>query len=115
MGASGGCVRALSGCYARARREEARSPVMGRALLRLARQGPGGLRMKVLLVNPPYQTITSNLGVGHQVPLGLLAVGGPLLDAGHAVTLLDAEALHLSLADVAAEVRRRAPDVVMTG
>jgi hypothetical protein len=29
--------------------------------------------MKVLLINPPYQTITSNFGVGHQVPLGLLS------------------------------------------
>jgi len=24
-----------------------------------------------LLINPPYRTITSRLGVGHQVPLGL--------------------------------------------
>ena len=48
--------------------------------------------MRVLLINPPYQTLTSNLGVGHQIPLGLLMVGGPLLDAGHQVRLLDAEA-----------------------
>src|SRR5262245_49521152 len=38
--------------------------------------------VRILLINPPYQTLTSNLGVGHQVPLGLLAVGGPLRDAG---------------------------------
>ena len=24
--------------------------------------------MRALLINPPYQTITSNWGVGHQVP-----------------------------------------------
>jgi len=46
--------------------------------------------MKILLVNPPYQTLTSNLGVGHQIPLGLLMVGGALIDAGHQVELLDA-------------------------
>ncbi|HWE36252.1 MAG TPA: radical SAM protein [Isosphaeraceae bacterium] len=71
--------------------------------------------MKVLLVNPPYQTITSNFGVGHQVPLGLLMVGGPLIDAGHRVELLDAECRRLGPAAIAREVRRRGPDVVMTG
>ncbi len=71
--------------------------------------------MKVLLINPPYFTITSTVGVGHQVPLGLLAVGGPLLDAGHAVHLLDAESRRLSLDAVAREVRRFGPDLVMTG
>ena len=71
--------------------------------------------MQVTIINPPYQTITSNWGVGHQVPLGLLMVGGALLDAGHDVTLLDAEALRLDADLVAEEVRRRQPDVVMTG
>ena len=52
--------------------------------------------MRAMLINPPYQTITSNFGVGHQVPLGLLMVGGALLDAGHDVRLLDAEATGLS-------------------
>src|SRR5438270_4752905 len=71
--------------------------------------------MKVLLINPPYQTITSNFGVGHQIPLGLLMVGGPLLDAGHEVTLLDDECRRLSIRAIVREVRRRDPDVVMTG
>jgi anaerobic magnesium-protoporphyrin IX monomethyl ester cyclase len=71
--------------------------------------------MTVLLVNPPYQTITSNWGVGHQVPLGLLMVGGALSDAGIATSLLDAEARRLHPTRVAREVARRAPDVVMTG
>lgn len=71
--------------------------------------------MKILLINPPYQTITSNLGVGHQVPLGLLMVGGPLIDAGHEVRLLDAECRRLGLARVVGEVLRWKPDAVMTG
>ena len=70
--------------------------------------------MRILLVNPPYQTLTSNLGTGHQVPLGLLMVGGPLLDAGHDVRLLDAEARHLSTARIVDEVRRFEADLVMT-
>ncbi len=71
--------------------------------------------MKVLLINPPYQTFTSTLGVGHQVPLGLLMVGGPLLDAGHTVKLLDAESRHLTVKAVLRAVQQFRPDVVMTG
>src|SRR4051794_27629081 len=71
--------------------------------------------MRVLLVNPPYQTITSTWGVGHQVPLGLLMVGGALADAGHQVSLLDAEAQRLSHRRIADHVRRHRPDVVLTG
>lgn len=37
---------------------------------------------------------TYHMGVV-KVPLGLLMVGGALIDAGHKVLLLDAEALHL--------------------
>ena len=71
--------------------------------------------MRVLLINPPYQTLTSNLGVGHQVPLGLLSVGGPLLDAGHEVRLLDAECLHLDSPGILRAVRCFGPALVMTG
>jgi anaerobic magnesium-protoporphyrin IX monomethyl ester cyclase len=71
--------------------------------------------MHTLLINPPYQTITSNWGVGHQVPLGLLMVGGALCDAGFDVSLLDAEAMRLSHDEVAQHVRHTKPAVVMTG
>lgn len=71
--------------------------------------------MRILLINPPYQTLTSNWGVGHQIPLGLLAVGGPLVDAGHTVRLLDAECQRLSLAAIRHTVGTFRPDVVMTG
>jgi anaerobic magnesium-protoporphyrin IX monomethyl ester cyclase len=71
--------------------------------------------MRVLLINPPYQTLTSNWGVGHQVPLGLLMVGGPLLDAGHQVRLLDAECRRLKTRAILDAVRAFGPDVVLTG
>src|SRR4051812_13810047 len=71
--------------------------------------------MRILLINPPYQTLTSNWGVGHQVPLGLLAIGGSLLDAGHAVRLLDAECHRLTTAAILRAVDAFRPDVVMTG
>ncbi len=71
--------------------------------------------IKILLVNPPYISVTSAHGVGHQVPLGLLCVGGPLIDAGHDVRLLDAERHHLTGAALADAIAAAAPDVVMTG
>jgi anaerobic magnesium-protoporphyrin IX monomethyl ester cyclase len=71
--------------------------------------------MRILLINPPYQTLTSNVGVGHQVPLGLLMIGGPLLDAGHQVGLLDAEARRLTTRAILSAVRHFQPDLVMTG
>lgn len=58
--------------------------------------------MRVLLINPPYQTFTANLGTGHQVPLGLILVGGALIDAGHDVRLLDAEERHASIEAIVA-------------
>lgn len=73
------------------------------------------MSMNIVLINPPYQTLTSNLGVGHQVPLGLLAVGGALIDASFKVELIDAEARHFTPEWIAEEVARRRPDVVMTG
>jgi anaerobic magnesium-protoporphyrin IX monomethyl ester cyclase len=66
--------------------------------------------MKILLINPPYQTFTSNFGVGHQVPLGLLMVGGALRDAGHDVRLLDAECRRLSISAIVRQVSDAHPD-----
>ena len=71
--------------------------------------------MKILLINPPYQTLTSNLGVGHQVPLGLLMIGGALIDAGHEVQLLDAECRRLSFQHIIDAVQQLRPQLVMTG
>jgi anaerobic magnesium-protoporphyrin IX monomethyl ester cyclase len=47
--------------------------------------------MRILLINPPHPSIGSRIPQEHLPPLGLLSVGGPLIDAGHAVQLLDAE------------------------
>ena len=71
--------------------------------------------MKILLINPPYLTLTSRFGTGHQIPMGLLMVGGPLIEAGHDVRLLDAECRHLTLGSIVEEVKQFSPQVVMTG
>jgi anaerobic magnesium-protoporphyrin IX monomethyl ester cyclase len=70
--------------------------------------------MRILLINPPYRA-NSIHGMGPQTPLGLLAIGGPLIDAGHEVRLLNAEELRLSDAEIAARAGAFRPDVIMTG
>lgn len=71
--------------------------------------------MKITLINPPHTAIGSRIPDDHLPPLGLLSIGGPLIDAGWAVTLLDAEFGPMGLPDIVEEVARRAPDVVMLG
>lgn len=71
--------------------------------------------MKIVLVNPPHTAIGSRIPREHLPPLGLLSVGGPLLDAGFAVELLDAEPEALTLAQIVQALRERQPDVAMIG
>ena len=71
--------------------------------------------MRVLLINPPYRALTSKLGVGEQVPLGLLSIGGPIVDAGHEAKLIDAEARHMKIGEIVSEAVVWKPDVILTG
>jgi anaerobic magnesium-protoporphyrin IX monomethyl ester cyclase len=47
--------------------------------------------MRIVLINPPHPAIGSRIPKEQLPPLGLLMVGGPLIDAGHSVHLIDAE------------------------
>ncbi len=71
--------------------------------------------MKILLINPPHPAIGSRIPHEHLPPLGLLAVGGPLLDAGHTVRLLDAEFGPMSTAEIVAQTVDFAPTAVLIG
>jgi anaerobic magnesium-protoporphyrin IX monomethyl ester cyclase len=71
--------------------------------------------VKITLINPPHTAIGSRIPREHLPPLGLLSIGGPLLDAGFLVDLVDAELAPLSLAEIVREVERRRADVVMIG
>lgn len=71
--------------------------------------------MRILLVNPPHPAIGSRIPREHLPPLGLLCVGGPLVDAGHEVRLLDAEFGPMKLRDIVAEALRYDPDAVLLG
>jgi anaerobic magnesium-protoporphyrin IX monomethyl ester cyclase len=71
--------------------------------------------MNALFLNPPHPAIGSRIPSEHLPPLGLLALAGPLLDAGHRASLLDADLESLPLHRILAEVRRRDPDAVLIG
>ena len=61
---------------------------------------------RILLLNPPHTAIGSRVPDDHLPPLGLLSIGGPLLDAGFAVELLDAD-----LAPLGAARLRHSPNI----
>ena len=71
--------------------------------------------MNIVLIHPPHTAIGSRLAGEHLPPLGLLCIGGPLLDAGHRVRLIDADYAPLSLAQIIRQVQEARPDVVMLG
>ncbi len=71
--------------------------------------------MRILLINPPHTAIGSRIPREHLPPLGLLAIGGPLLDDGHDVRLLDAEFGPLSIDEIVHRVLEHAPDAVLLG
>ena len=71
--------------------------------------------MKILLINPPHPAIGSRIPREHLPPLGLLSLGGPLLDAGHQVRLLDADFGPMTVDGIVSEAREWGPDAVLLG
>jgi anaerobic magnesium-protoporphyrin IX monomethyl ester cyclase len=71
--------------------------------------------MRILIINPPHPSIGSRIPHEHLPPLGLLSVGGSLIDAGHSVQLLDAEFGPLPTARIISHVLAAAPDAVLLG
>ena len=71
--------------------------------------------MRLLLVNVPHPAIGSRIPDDHLPPLGLLAIGGPLLDAGHEVRLLDGELGPMSTPALVSEAVAFRPDAVLFG
>lgn len=67
----------------------------------------------IALINAPLKSAVCDLGVGHQLPLGLLMIGGPLADAGFDVKLIDAACSHLKDEEIVQRVEQSGADVVM--
>ncbi|RWB55694.1 magnesium-protoporphyrin IX monomethyl ester anaerobic oxidative cyclase [Mesorhizobium sp.] len=71
--------------------------------------------MNIVLINPPHTAIGSRVPDDHLPPLGLLAIGGPLLDAGHGVRLVDAEFGPMPLAVLVDDALSGGPELVLIG
>jgi anaerobic magnesium-protoporphyrin IX monomethyl ester cyclase len=71
--------------------------------------------MRVVLINPPHPSIGSRIPREQLPPLGLLSIGGPLIDDGHAVELVDAEFGPMPLPEVVQRAAARAPQAVLLG
>jgi anaerobic magnesium-protoporphyrin IX monomethyl ester cyclase len=71
--------------------------------------------MRITLLNPPHSSIGSRIPDEHLPPLGLLAIGGPLIDAGHDVGLVDADRENLPDDEIIRRILARSPDVLMVG
>jgi anaerobic magnesium-protoporphyrin IX monomethyl ester cyclase len=71
--------------------------------------------MRILLINVPHPSIGSRIPDDHLPPLGLLAIGGPLIDAGHEVRLVDGEFGPMSTPGLVEQAARFAPDAVLFG
>ncbi|MCB4361135.1 cobalamin-dependent protein [Quatrionicoccus australiensis] len=70
---------------------------------------------KILLLNPPHTAIGSRIPDDHLPPFGLLAIGGPLFDAGFAVEVLDADDEPLAPDEIVRRIVAAAPRIVMLG
>src|ERR1044071_4519444 len=71
--------------------------------------------MRILIVNPPHLAIGSRIPREQLPPLGLLSVGGPLIDAGHDVALLDAEFGPMPHAEIVRRVVAHRPETLLIG
>ena len=71
--------------------------------------------MRILLINPPHPSIGSRIPDEHLPPLGLLSIGGPLINAGHEVQLLDAEFGPMPVNEIVECTLTYAPDAVLLG
>lgn len=71
--------------------------------------------LRILLINPPHPSIGSRIPREQLPPLGLLSIGGPLIDAGHDVALIDAEFGPMRIEDIVAQAVARAPDALLLG
>ena len=71
--------------------------------------------MRITIINPPHESIGSRMPREMLPPLGLLAIGGPLLDDGHDVQLIDGDVDNLALDEIVRRVEALTPAVILIG
>lgn len=71
--------------------------------------------MRIVIINPPHESIGSRIPREMLPPLGLLAIGGPLIDDGHDVALIDGDLDNLPLPEIVVRAVAMAPEAVLIG
>jgi anaerobic magnesium-protoporphyrin IX monomethyl ester cyclase len=71
--------------------------------------------LRIVLLTPRRRFIANRFGLGYQVPLGLVCIGGPLLDAGHSVWLIDNDLYGWSHRRLVAALKQFQADCVFLG
>lgn len=71
--------------------------------------------MRITLLHPPHTAIGSRIPDEHLPPFGLLCLGGPLIDAGQKVRLVNADIGPMPDAQIIDDVLHGSPDVVTIG
>jgi len=71
--------------------------------------------MRILLVNVPHPAIGSRIPREQLPPYGLLCVGGPLIDDGHEVSLIDGEFGPMRAAALIEAIVVQQPDAILFG
>lgn len=71
--------------------------------------------LRIVLLTPARRFIANRFGLGYQIPLGLVFLGGPLLDAGHQVKLIDNDLYGWPPRQLIAAVTQFKPDWVLLG
>lgn len=71
--------------------------------------------MNIILLTPSRRFIANRVGLGYQIPLGLVFIGGPLIDAGHQVQLIDNDVLGWNDEQLVATLKCQQPDCIMIG
>ncbi|MEZ5789740.1 MAG: magnesium-protoporphyrin IX monomethyl ester anaerobic oxidative cyclase [Nitratireductor sp.] len=71
--------------------------------------------MRILLIHPPHTAIGSRIPKENLPPLGLLAIGGPLIDAGHRLELLNADTGPMTTREICRRAICARPDAILIG
>lgn len=71
--------------------------------------------MTIACVVPPLHFPVNEYGHGYLPPLGLLSLAGPLIDQGHQVCLIDADAGHLRIPEVIQRLIKAGVEVALIG
>ncbi|OGQ81033.1 MAG: hypothetical protein A2289_14435 [Deltaproteobacteria bacterium RIFOXYA12_FULL_58_15] len=71
--------------------------------------------LNIVLLTPCRRFIANRYAYGYQIPLGLVCLGGPLLDAGHRVRLIDNDVRGWDDERLAKELLLDPPDCIMIG